>query len=126
MTRNRSIAVWTLQILLAVLFLLQAWMKLSGSPAWIARFQRWGYPEHFYIVVGAIELLGAIALVVPRFTRVGTIALAVVMVGAAATHVFHREPQVVTTLVLLALLAIVFHSRRPQKIPGTTAGTCSA
>jgi putative oxidoreductase len=122
MTRNRSIAVWTLQILLAVLFLLQAWMKLSGSPAWIARFQRWGYPEHFYLVVGLIELLGAVALVVPRFTRIGAGALMVLMVGAAATHLLHREPQVVTALVLIALLWIVFYARRSQKIPGNTAG----
>ena len=126
MTRNRSIALWTLQILLAVLFLLQAWMKLSGSSTWIARFQRWGYPEHFYLVVGVIELLGAVALVVPRFTRFGAGALTVVMFGAAATHLIHREPQVVSALVLIALLSIIFYARRSQKIPGTTAGTRSA
>jgi|SRR5580700_6639300 putative oxidoreductase len=126
MTRNRSIALWTLQILLALLFLLQAWMKLSGSPTWIARFQRWGYPEHFYLAVGLIELLGAVALVVPRLTRIGAGALTVVMFGAAATHLIHREPQVVTALVLIVLLSIIFYVRRAQKIPGNTAGTRSA
>ena len=126
MTRNRSMAVWTLQVLLAVLFLLQAWMKLSGSSTWIARFQRWGYSEHFYLVVGVIELLGAVALVVPRLTRFGAGALTVVMFGAAATHTIHREPQVVTAVVLIALLSIIFYVRRSQKIPGNTAGTRSA
>lgn len=126
MTRNRSMAVWTLQILLAVLFLLQAWMKLSGSSTWIVRFQRWGYPEHFYLVVGVIELLGAVALVVPRLTRIGAGALTVVMFGAAATHLIHREPQAVTAVVLIALLSIIFYVRRSQKIPGNTAGTRSA
>jgi putative oxidoreductase len=126
MTRNRSIAVWTLQVLLAVFYLLQAGMKLSGSPAWIARFQRWGYPEHFYLVVGVIELLGAVALVVPRLTRIGAGALTVVMIGATATHLLHREPQAISALVLIGLLAIVIYARQSQKIPGSTAGTRSA
>jgi hypothetical protein len=37
----------------------------------------------------------------------------VVMVGATATHLLHREPQVITTLALLALLTIVCSVRAP-------------
>jgi uncharacterized membrane protein YphA (DoxX/SURF4 family) len=121
MTRNRSVALWTLQILLAALFLLQAWMKLSGSPTWIARFERWGYPNHFYLVVGLIELLGAVALVIPRFTRIGAGALSIVMAGAVATHLLHREPQAISALVLLGLLSIVFYARRNHLQPSTSS-----
>jgi putative oxidoreductase len=95
-------------------------MKLSGSPTWIARFQLWGYPDHFYLVVGLIELLAAVALVIPRFTRIGAGALSILMAGAAATHVLHREPQAITALVLLGLLSIVFYARRNHLQPSTS------
>ena len=38
--------------------------------------------------------------------------LTVVMVGTAATHLIHHEPQVTTTLVLTALLLLVLYLRR--------------
>jgi putative oxidoreductase len=101
-----------LQFLLAVLFAVQGIVKLGGSPAWVSRFQRWGYPDHFYLIVGALELLAAIALVIPRVAKWGALVLIVVMAGATATHAVYREPQVTTTLILLASLAIIVYLRR--------------
>ena len=103
----RLIVVWILRFLLAALFAIQGIIKLTGSPAWISRFHEWGYPDHFYLVVGVAELLGAIGLLIPRLANFGVLVLAVVMIGATATHVVHREPQVITTLVVLALLVTV-------------------
>jgi putative oxidoreductase len=110
--RRKSIAAWVLQVLLAALFTVQALMKLRGSPARISRFRGWDYPEHFYTVVGGAELLGAIALLVPRFARFRALLLMAVMAGACVTHLLHREPQLVTTCVLLILLAVVLYQRR--------------
>jgi putative oxidoreductase len=115
MSRAKSVTVWVLQILLAVFYALQAWMKLSSSPSWVTKFRAWGYPEHFYLVVGLMELLGAIALVIPGFVRLGAYLLIVVMLGATATHLWHREIQVITGLVLIALLVIVVWARRPSQ-----------
>lgn len=112
MNRSRVIGAWILQLLIAALFAIQGIVKLSASPAWVSRFQRWGYPEHFYLVVGIVELFAAIALLVPRIAKWGASILIVVMVGATATHALHREPQVMTTLVLLALLALILYLRR--------------
>jgi putative oxidoreductase len=103
----RSVAVWVLRFLLAALFAVQGVVKLTGSPAWISRFREWGYPDHFYVAVGAAELLGAIVLLVPRLSRFAAALLIAVMVGATVTHLIHHEPQVITTLVLTALLMIV-------------------
>lgn len=85
MNRFRVIGVWILQFLIAALFVIQAIAKLSGSPAWVSRFHRWGYPEHFYLVVGTVELLAAIALLIPWLAKWGALALIVVMAGATAT-----------------------------------------
>jgi uncharacterized membrane protein YphA (DoxX/SURF4 family) len=66
MKRLKPIAIWALQSLLAVLFTIQGVVKLNASPAWISRFRGWGYPDHFYFVVGLAELLGSILLLIPR------------------------------------------------------------
>lgn len=119
MTKLKSIVVWVLRLLLAVLFAIQGIIKLNGSPGWISRFHGWGYPDHFYLVVGVAELLGAIGLLIPRLANFGALVLVVVMIGAAATHAVHREPQIVTTLVLLALLVTVLalHKRTKHTLP---------
>ena len=91
MDQFRSLAIWFLQFLLAALFAIQGIMKLTRSPAWISRFNAWGYPDHFYLVVGLAELLGAIVLLIPRLTKFGALMLIVVMGGAAGTHLTHRR-----------------------------------
>src|SRR5260370_23630524 len=111
MNKLRIIGVWILQVLLAALFAIQGIVKLSGSPAWVSRFRGWGYPDHFYFVVGLVELLAAIALLIPRIAKLGALLLIVVMAGATATHVVHREPQVLTTLLDITLLAIPLYLR---------------
>ena len=100
----RVIGAWILQSLVAALFVIQGIVKLSGSPAWVSRFQRWGYPSHFYLVVGLFELVAGFALLIPRVTKWGALVLIVVMAGATATHAVHGEPQVFTTVVLLSLV----------------------
>jgi uncharacterized membrane protein YphA (DoxX/SURF4 family) len=112
MSRAQSVAVWLLQILLAVFYALQSWMKLSSSPSWITRFRAWGYPDHFYLVVGLMELFGAVALVIPRLVKFGAYTLIVVMLGATATHLWHREIQAITGPVLIALLACFVGAQR--------------
>jgi len=108
----RLVAVWILQFALAALFAIQGAVKLGGSKVWISRFGAWGYPDHFYIVVGLAEVLGAILLLIPRLAEVGALLLVTVMVGATVTHLIHHEPQVATTLVLTALLVVVLYLRR--------------
>jgi putative oxidoreductase len=113
--KAKQVAVWVLQSLLAGLFAIQAFVKLNGSPAWITRFRGWGYPDHFYLAVGVAELVGAILLLIPSLVRFGALLLILVMIGATATHLLHREPQVITTFVLLGLLSVVMYLRRSPR-----------
>jgi putative oxidoreductase len=87
-------------------------MKVGGSPVWISRFAGWGYPAHFYLAIGLAELCGAAFLLIPQLARSGALLLIGIMIGATVTHLLHREPQVVTTLVLTALLVGVVYLRR--------------
>jgi len=94
---RKSVAAWVLQLLLAALFAVQG---------------AWGYPEHFYFVIGSAELAGALLLVIPQLAKFGALLVIAIMIGATATHVVHHEPQVRTTLVLTAALAAVLYLRR--------------
>jgi putative oxidoreductase len=105
-----------------LLFAVQGVVKLMGSPNWIARFTRWGYPHDFYLVVGAAELAGAALLLIPKLSKFGAVLLSVIMIGATGTHLFHHEPQVATTLILLALLGTLFFLRLNRKFQASVPG----
>ena len=114
MSKAKTIALFVLQILLAGMFVMAALAKLGGAVAMVAMFRNYGYPDKFYLLVGAVELLGAIALLIPRLTAYGAAALAVIMVGASVTHLLSGEaPRVSFTGFLLILLVVVGYLRRP-------------
>jgi len=114
MSKTKTIALWLLQVLLTLPFLAASIPKLTGSPGWVARFKGYGYPEKFYLLIGAIELLGAVSLLIPTFAAYGATALITVMMGATVTHLRYSEgPRAAVTLALILLLAIVAYARRP-------------
>ena len=120
MSKAKAIALWVLQVLLVFPFLAAGIPKLASAPGWIARFRGYGYPENFYLMVGAIELLGALALLIPRLAAYGAMVLIAVMIGATVTHLLHSEaPRALVTVTLIFLLALVGYARRPHFIRRT-------
>jgi putative oxidoreductase len=97
---------WILTILLAVLMAGPGSQKFT-SPTWERMFRSWGYPDGFYLVIGAIEVAGGIALLIPRLASYAGITLSIVMLGAAATQVLRGGRDGVGELVFAALLALV-------------------
>jgi putative oxidoreductase len=100
-----------LSIFLAVVFIAVGLSKLEGSSAtrWTQRFLHWGYPAGSQYVVGAIETLGGIAIVIPRWRKAAAGILIVVMAGALYTHARNGEfPRVIPPLVLGSLAFVVF------------------
>jgi putative oxidoreductase len=119
MRKAARIGLWICQAALAILFVLAGTAKFA-SPMWPRMFARWGYPDHVYLIVGAIEVLAGLALLVPRLTAVAAAALIVVMLGAAATHLLHGENPA-ATLVLLLVLAVAAYGRWSDAIWRTPA-----
>jgi uncharacterized membrane protein YphA (DoxX/SURF4 family) len=112
-----NIFLWILQILLAVAFagaglmkLTQPIDKLGKQMSWVPR-----YSPPMVRFVGAVELLGAIGLILPWATGIAKIltplaavGLAVTMVLAAAHHLKYKEAkQVPPSVVLFALAAVI-------------------
>lgn len=97
---------WVLTILLAVLMAGPGTSKFTGD-TWERMFRRWGYPDGFYLVIGAVEVIGGVALLIPRTASYSAIILAIVMLGAAATQVLRGGRNGVGELVFAALLTLL-------------------
>ena len=94
---------WILTLLLAVLMAGPGWQKFT-SPTWERMFRTWGYPDGFYLVIGAIEVAGGLALLIPRTASYSAIVLAMVMLGASATQVMRGGRNGVGEIVFATLL----------------------
>lgn len=115
-----DVVIWILQALLAVAFLGSSALKIvRPKPALVAAGQ--GYAEDFsepaVKAIGAVEVLGAIGLVLPWLTGIAPIltplaalGLALVMAGAVVVHV-RRKEQFVPPLVLGVLSLVVAVAR---------------
>ncbi len=111
MTRVRIVVLWVCQVALALMFL-GAGIRKFTSPMWARMFARWGYPDDFYLVIGALEVAGALALLVPRTAAPAAIVLIVIMIGAGVTHALHGEWQRLPQIaVMSALLVAVMYGR---------------
>lgn len=112
--RAANVGLWALQIALAVAIGAAGAAKLAGAPEMVQLFDAVGIGQWFRYVTGALELLGALLLLVPAFAVRGALLLAAVMGGAVLAHlaVLHTSPA--APLSLLAGLAVVIYARRGE------------
>ena len=112
----KGLALWLPTVLMALLFIMQGIMKLAPNSPWSEMFVDWGYPSGSHVVIGVIELVAAIALLVPRAAAYAAVTLALVMLGAAGTHLLHSEwPNVGFTLVLSVIFAVLARVRMARR-----------
>ena len=97
---------WILTLLLAVVMVGPGSQKFT-SPTWQRMFRTWGYPDGFYLVIGAIEVIGGIGLLIPRIASYCAITLSSVMLGASATQVLRGGRNGVGEIVFALLLAAI-------------------
>ena len=116
-----NIALWIIQVLVAVMFVLAGFPKafqpidtlakrlpwVKEVPAWLVRF------------IGICELLGAVGLILPAVTHVlppltalAAFGLALVMVCAMIFHISRREySRISFSVILLVLAAFLAYGR---------------
>jgi uncharacterized membrane protein len=117
-----NVVLWIVAGVLAAAFLGAGLMKLSQPRKKIVD-SGMGWAEDFsdgaVKGIGALEVLGALGLIlpaaldiVPVLVPIAATGLALLMLGAAATHARRKEPQmIVANLVLFALAAFVAWGR---------------
>jgi putative oxidoreductase len=113
---TRRIGAWTLQGIIAAAFLAAGVAKLAGVPFMVDLFAQIGLGQWFRTLTGAVEVIGAFALLVPGLASVGALWLGGTMVGAVATHLFVLHTSPVPAIVLGLLNAVVVYLRRDELI----------
>ena len=100
---------------MAVVFMLFGAGKFMEPTKWIDKFAAWGIPAWFVPVSGALELAGAVGLLIPVLRGLAGLGLAVFMIGAVATHVVHAEiGMIFVAAAILAGSAAVGWLRLPE------------
>lgn len=114
-------ALWIVQALLAIAFLMAGAMKTFQPKEKLA--EKMGWVEDFsqgqIRTIGILEILGALGLILPALTGIlswltplAAAALALTMVGAAWVHLRRKEyGNVVVNIVLLLLNLFVAYGR---------------
>jgi uncharacterized membrane protein YphA (DoxX/SURF4 family) len=103
--KTMTIVSWVLAVILGVFFVAMAGpMKQMGGEEVVANFAKWGYPDFFRYVVGVVEIAAGVMTIYPKTRTLGASVIALVMVGATATHLMNSEP-FTFPLVLLAVAA---------------------
>jgi uncharacterized membrane protein YphA (DoxX/SURF4 family) len=112
--RRARIALRTVQVLLALFYgVASALPKLIGNQYAVDAFDKIGWGSVGMYTIGALELAGAVALLIPVLQSVAAIALSALMVGAFFVQmiVFHGE-NAATPLILIVPLALIAWARR--------------
>jgi uncharacterized membrane protein YphA (DoxX/SURF4 family) len=107
-----NITCWVLQGLAALAFLAAGGSKLAGAPAMVDVFARLGAGQWFRYLTGALEVIGAVGLVIPRAAFYGATLLGTVMVGAVVAHLAILGGNPTPAIVLLVIVGTVAYLRR--------------
>ncbi|MEK5419017.1 hypothetical protein BSK49_22940 [Paenibacillus odorifer] len=107
-----TILAWILQGLLALMFIMAGFGKITGSKMHIEGFKKWGLPQWFRVVTGGIELGTAILLVVGFWNHtaalIGAAILVAVGIGGVITHLRVKDTMKETaTILILGVLALI-------------------
>lgn len=118
----RNILAWVLTIVLGLLFTAAGMVKLVSAPAMVQEFAQIGLGQWLRYLTGALEVSGAIGLLIPRCRFWAALQIAAVMVGATITNVaiLHLPRETRLTAALLVLALALAWLRRPA--PGRRAG----
>ena len=113
-----NIALWVLQVLLAVAFFAHGWLFLSPPPE-IAEQMNASMPRWFQLFLGVAEVAAAVGLTLPGLTRVmpwlvtwAAGGIMIVMVSATIFHLARSEwSSAAITLLLLVMATFVAYMR---------------
>lgn len=108
--------IWILRAALALVFIGAAVMKLSSQPMMVADFDKIGLGQWFRYFTGIVEIIGGLALLVPRVSILGAVLLLAVDLGAfvAQVGVLHLD-WIHTVVLAVMLIGVIALSRKPVR-----------
>ena len=116
-SKIKKIFKWFLQIIIGLEFIIAGQSKFTRSEVWAREFKEWGYPDNFYLIIGGLELVGAILIFFPKFASKAALGLGIIMLGATVTHAVHQEwSRVLVTVIITGLLTLLYFLRKDNKL----------
>ncbi|MDJ0345814.1 DoxX family protein [Streptomyces sp. H10-C2] len=117
-----NVVLWILQGVLAAAFLMAGLMKVTQPKEKLADRMKFvnDYSDGMVKFIGAVEVLGAIGLILPAATGIAPVltpvaatGLALTMAGAASYHIRKKDivNEILPSVVLLVLAAVVAWGR---------------
>ncbi len=116
-----NIALWIVQVSLALFFLAAGSIQLMQPKAKLAAIMAWveDFSTGTVRLIGILEILGAIGIMLPALigifpwlTSLAAIGLLLTMIGAAITHARRSEySMIIINVALLVLTAFVAYGR---------------
>lgn len=121
----KAVVVWVLKIALGLIFVAVGGLKLAGSGGTVELFAAIGWGQWFRYFAGAVDVVAALMLFVPRWTWLAALLLAC-SVGFGATFyvLLHNNPAVPVALTLIAVVLAVLS--RPRSGEADRATKASA
>ena len=117
-SRQDVVITWILRVSVAVVFLSIGRDKFDANSMWPALFDKIGLGQWFRYLTGALQLTGAVLVLVPRTFLAGISLLAATMAGAVLVWIVRfGEPgnAVIPGVVLLGLAGIGWHGVRVDR-----------
>lgn len=112
--RALTIALWMIQVLLALVFVMAGLAKVFGEQATVEMFATIGIGQWFRYLVGVLGIAGALGVLVPRLSGLAALGLVCLMVGAVLTNLFVLGASPLLPLAIMVLSALVVWRRWPQ------------
>jgi len=121
--KGMNISLWIAQVILAAMFLMSGFMKLTQSIEQLSQMLPWAKDLPLLTrFIGFAEVLGALGLLLPSLLRIkpnltvgAAIGLALVMVSAIAFHIMRGEFSHIGFPVVLLIVAVFVAWGRSRK-----------
>jgi putative oxidoreductase len=112
--------VWGVRVLLALAFGAAGAAKLVGVQQLVELFSAIGFGQWFRYLTGAVEVVGALLMLIPAAGLIGGLLLTATCVGAVATHLLLIGGSPVPATVLGVLSAFIAWRQWPVSRPAAT------
>lgn len=94
-------------MLLAGVFVMTGYTKITGAEMMIETFESFSYPTWTMYLIGALELLSAVGLLIPHTRILASGILTFIMIGAVGSHLIYAQYAALPFPVILLVANIV-------------------
>lgn len=115
-TRSRgTVALTVARVALALFFAFSAFAKLIAHESAIETFDRMGWSHGAMYLIGALEMAGAVALLVPLLSGVAAMAFVGLLAGASVVQLTLLDPvNAIMPALLIVLVVLIARDRRDR------------